>query len=270
MKEPQERQTNQPQFNPAGLTRANLLFRRLHLAAQEARGSSLTYEELFELTGEPKSTLSRWLNGEGQPSSEALLRLLELIPDQLHREIMDRPPFRRMFPRLEHPWLAHDPAAISHMRTILSRPSGLTVIRGDQESWVTFTITAMGHASAILEPGRCIVGLDIHAPDWFVPVPGVMYLENQLNPERVRKELDLFWSKVASSRGSLVIMNGTLPLGSVSNPATRALVSHSQLVLAERVQPKSPPELVPAPANIVTVSSSRTNPERLALRIEHC
>src|SRR5689334_18551585 len=98
MKESEKWEKGQRQFNPAGLTRANLLFRRLHLAVQEARGSSLTYEDLSRLTDEPKSTLSRWLNGEAQPSSEALLRLLELIPDHLHREIMEMPPFRRLFP----------------------------------------------------------------------------------------------------------------------------------------------------------------------------
>src|SRR6185312_4571583 len=60
--------------------RATVLFRMLRAALEGAHGRQFCLEELSEITGEPRSTLSDWFGGSGQPSIEAALRMAERLP----------------------------------------------------------------------------------------------------------------------------------------------------------------------------------------------
>jgi hypothetical protein len=234
-------------------------------------GHSLIYDELAILTNEPRSTLGRWFNGDGEPSSECLLRLLELSSESRRREIMDKPPFCRVYPRLEHPWLAHDPATLSHLRTIVSTSTGITLIRGDDESRVTFLITALGHAARDLPNlGRKVGGLDIHEPDWFVPVPEITYLNNQLHPSQIREELDRLRPKIISSKGSFLILNGTFShLSASQSEIFQDIARHSHVAIALRPCAKDQPAALGfVPTHVVTVTVNKIHPERLVLDIQ--
>jgi transcriptional regulator with XRE-family HTH domain len=250
----------------AGLSRATILLRQLRLALETTFARSLTYAELSEYAGEPKSTLARWFNGEGQPSSETLLRLLELAPEKQRDQIMDKPPFCRVFAHLEHPLLAHDPVATSFLRSIRSNLTGTTLIQGVQESWLTFVATALGHDARRLSGLRPVLGLDVHKPDWFVPVPGIKYLNNLLRPSSISEELEQFWPKAANRKGAFVIFNGVLPTGSLWTDKVLDLAGQSHVVLTAKDAPKGQVATpFPVPANLITVTEDRNYPDRLRL-----
>ena len=157
------------------LSRSSLLLRSLRALIEGGWGRTLTFEDLSRLTNQPKSTLCNWFNGEGEPSSETLLRLLELVPDAKRYTGLGKPPFCRTCPQIDHPSLAHDPVATSYLRAIISEIKGVTFVQGERDALVTFVATALGrHVSVDSRSPRQVVGIDVHAPDWFVPVPGLV------------------------------------------------------------------------------------------------
>jgi hypothetical protein len=108
--------------------------------------------------------------------------------------------------------------------------------------------------------------LDIHAPDWFVPVLGVTYLNNELNPGRIREELDGLRPTIVSTKGGLEIFNGALALVSLSNESIQAMARHSHVIIADWQRPRvQPTSLVAAANHVITVTKSKVPPERLVL-----
>lgn len=249
--------------------RTTALFRRLRSAVEEAVGHPLTYVEISRITGEPRSTLGNWFNGDGEPSVEAVLRLAEMLPDTRRHDILDHPPVCRLFPRLNHPHLAHDPVAVSRLRTILSNPSGLMILRGFEETWLTFLAAAIAHSvGASAKQSRPVLGLDVHLPDWFVPVPDVTYLPNELRPERIRSEIERLKQKLASAQGALVVVNAGPSTTTLIDENFLALARQAHLVITDVNGPKHqqpPPKFIVA--TIVSVSLAKAKPERITLDI---
>lgn len=265
-----ELQSLRPARQASRPRRTTLLLRRLRAAVEGALGRALNYEELSTLIGEPKSTFGNWLNGDGDPSAEALLSLLELVPEQNRHEIMDKPLICRVYPRLEHPWLAHDPVAVSRLRGVVATSRGLTVIRGEQETLLTFLITSLGHAALTLtSPRRTVLGLDFHEPDWFVGVPGMIYLPNETRSSAIQEELERFWPKVAAFKDALILLNGTFAMTSVIMERVNAIAGNSHIVLAQRLRLQG--QQVPfqvTPSCLVTVGVLRATSERISLEIQ--
>jgi transcriptional regulator with XRE-family HTH domain len=104
-----------------GLQRGTQLLNSLRSAVSGVYGRALQQEELAELIGKPKSTLNNWLNGDGQPSLKALLRMFETLPAPLRHQILDDPDICRCRPVFEHPRLSHDPVGVSCLKTIVSK-----------------------------------------------------------------------------------------------------------------------------------------------------
>jgi hypothetical protein len=232
----------------AGLQRGTLLLRRLRAAIDGVSGHTQTYAELSDLTGESKSTLGRWLDGDGQPSPETLLRMQEVLPTSLRNQILDEPAFRRCYPTLEHPRISHDSVKLSQLKTILSRPTGLTLVDGEGERLITFLITALGHSCQFLSTERRkVLGLDSHAPDWFVPVPGVTYLDNILQTQKLRQEFAKAWPQITSSKGALVILNGPWAQLPGINEKALALAQNCHIVITQKppLQPAHKPSIPP-------------------------
>ena len=50
-------------------------------------------------------------------------------------------------------------------------------------------------------------GLDAHHPDWFVPLPGVRYLDNECRPQRARDEIRRLWPIFSGTTGGMVLLN---------------------------------------------------------------
>jgi hypothetical protein len=252
----------------ARLQRGTLLLRRLRAALDGISGRSLTYEDLSELTGEGKSTLGNWINGEGQPSPEVLLRMMEMLPRSTRDQILSDPDFCRCHPTLEHPRLSHDRVTVSFLKTIISKREGITLVQGEREILTTFVITALGHSCRILSTtGREILGLDSHAPDWFVPVPGVTYIENILSTQRLHEEFEKAWPRISSYKGTLVILNG----GWAQLPAffdrARLLARNCHVIFSDKLRPRHALS-GNLSIHIITVAPERAQSEQIKAEIQ--
>ena len=111
-------------------------------------------------------------------------------------------------PRLEHPRLAHDQTSVAALRAALGQPAGLTFITGPTDELRTFVVTAAGNSATALAPSRQVCGLDVHRPDGWVPVPGVVYFRNPHDPAAVRRLIPACWADLEKSPANLVLLNG--------------------------------------------------------------
>jgi hypothetical protein len=83
------------------------------------------------------------------------------------------------------------------------------LVKGERETLVTFLVTALGHSCRILSTKRReVLGLDSHAPDWFVPVPNLRYFDNLLHTQKLHEEFVKAWPRMSNSKGALIILNG--------------------------------------------------------------
>lgn len=255
--------------NGSALTRATLLYRRLRSGLDSVARRPFTYNELAKLTGEPKSTLCNWNNGDGQPAPETLLRLLEMLPTLERNQILSELPFSRVFPVFEHPKLAYDPSAVSLLKTVLRSETGITLVQGDRDNLITFLATAMGH-SYLMPRGRKgqVLGIDVHAPDWFVPLPEVTYLNNALNPGRVREVAEKIWPTLITSHRHLIVLNGTWTHVPDLRLATCTLAETHHVIVTDLTRQKLPAPSLPHPARIVTVLQDGKESERIRVDVQ--
>ena len=109
---------------------------------------------------------------------------------------------------MESARLNHDPAVLSQLSTILRQQNGLVLVQEGSRSTRTFLTTALGHAWEKLHLGSAVRGIDAHAPDWFVPLDDVIYLQNLLEPKRLRAAVQAHWPKLLETRHGCIILNG--------------------------------------------------------------
>ena len=255
--------------NGAGLSRATLLYRRLRSALEAVASRGLTYEDLAELTGEARTTLCNWYNGDGQPSAELLLSLLEFLPAPQRSEIFAELPFCRCFPTLQNPRLAHDPVAVSVLKTIVGFEAGITLVRGQNDDLNTFVITALGHSfgQAQHHRGR-ICGLDIHNPDWFVPLPNVTYLNNAVTPAQIRMAAEKVWPALNDLKRGMIVLNGTWThLPDLANK-TRAMSADCHVLATELSRPKTiSPSSLTSGMRVVTVTNAARDSDNIHVEV---
>jgi len=252
----------------AGLQRGTLLLRRLRAAIEGIAGHALTYEELSALTGEPKSTLGNWINGDGQPSPETLLRLLEMLPTSLRNQILEEPAVSRSYPTLEHPRLAHDPVKVSCLKTIISQTKGITLVQGERETPVTFLLTALGHSARILAANRReVLGLDSHAPDWFVPVAGVTYFENVLQLPQLRTAFEKAWPRMRACQGGLLILNGGWAQLPGVHEKIRDCARSCHVVVSDQLRSRSP-QANNGLTHVITVAAERVHSDQIRVELQ--
>jgi hypothetical protein len=198
-------------LGPLFLKSGNELVRELKGALDRAEfpsGGCLTQKRFAELIGLPKSTINDWyhspLVGQIKGFLGGLERLSELERTNLLRQ------FCRDCFRLNDPRLAHDPQSVSTLIHLVQQPSGLAFISSRSDSARTFLISAMGN-SAGLEVRAC--GLDMHKPDTFVPVNGVLYLCKPCSPAEIGPILRDVWPTIADSEAQLLLFNGIWSAG---------------------------------------------------------
>ena len=248
--------------------RATLMFRILRSSLESVIGRPLCLEELSEITGEPKSTLSDWLGGSGQPSVEAVISLIERLPLALRHQVLDLVPVSRCHPVLEHPRISHDQIALSSLKSLLRKPSGVTLVQGEREELVTFVVTAIGHSFWNLNGAReTVTGIDVHFPDWFVEVPGVLYLENLQRLEAIALELEAIWDAITDGSG-LIVLNGVWPQIPQLLDQIRGLGKERHVVIGCTCKlPKERVE-IPGPAHLITASPDRQLSDRISVEIQ--
>jgi len=63
------------------------------------------------------------------------------------------------------------------------------IVVGRKRRKTNFLIAALGHSfQGLIQLPRRVFGVDVHAADWFVRVPGVTYLGNIFPADRLRQE----------------------------------------------------------------------------------
>jgi hypothetical protein len=252
--------------------RSTSCFRLLKLAVDQVAGRQLSFEELSDATGEAKSTLSNWLGGVGSPSLECVLRLLERIPATQRNQLLSSAPISRCYPTLIHPRLAFDQAAMSRFATILQQGTGTTLAHGLREDLVTFVVTALGHNYYHSQlRNDAVRGLDVHSPDWFVPLPAVSYMGNTQSRDAIRQRFLSEWPTLRKHKGGLVILNGIWPQVADLYDEVFELAGQNHVVIGTTTMliRNHMGVKMPGPAHIVTVSADRsTTSDRILIELQ--
>lgn len=275
---PKIRAKSSPNSNYSGMAinnvpgwpkRTTIFIRALKAAVEQQVARQMSYDEWSALTGEPKSTLSNWFGGEGNPSLECVLRMFELLPTAQRNHVLATAPIIRCFPALNNPRLAHDPATVSRLTTILKQPTGTTLVHGTREDLVIFMVTALGH-TYFQQVGSEVRGFDVHTPDWFVPLPEVQYLNNLQKSEAIRQACLAGLNALGAEQPGLVILNGIWPQVPGFYESICELASKTAVIIGTSTSlTKSGNNIkVPGPAHIVTVSPDRTIADRISVEIQ--
>jgi hypothetical protein len=181
-------------------SRPQLLIRRLWSALETVEGRRLTSQEMSRCLNLSDSAWSEWILGKTELNQiEAFLRLCERLGHSGCVELLR--PHLRVFPTLRSPELAHDPASVDILRTLLRKPAGMTFIVGGSETQRTFLFTAFGHSYLGADTAcHSLAGWDTHVATWFVPVPGLFYQhDGRCEPLKLRLE---------ALQHSLILSNG--------------------------------------------------------------
>ncbi|MGC3956992.1 MAG: hypothetical protein QM813_03195 [Verrucomicrobiota bacterium] len=141
----------------------------------------------------------------------------------------------------------------------MSRPTGFTLLQGE-DSEVTFLMTAIAHSQSVVRPRRSIFGVDIHAPDWFVPADDLVYLDAELDESLVQRAVATQLGRLAKSHDALVLINAGVS-GFRLLRQIRELAEHNHMVLGIGVT-QQPPNL----GRLFTVSSCPSS-DRIKLHL---
>jgi hypothetical protein len=158
------------------------------------------------------------------------------------------------FPSLEHPYIVRNRQIAAALADLLPQTSGVTFVLSESDYLRSFVASALVHSFAAQTPNRIVAsGFDIHSPNWFVPVCGVIYLD-------VWKRLD---SLEAAFRGHrlqtapLILLNGLYSsLQSVRSEAQQ-LSATSHIIIADRNGTVRDPAQFSPPAHVIKVVTDR-------------
>jgi hypothetical protein len=251
---------------PAYPYKQNQVFRLLREALDKAERSGeqqLTLKQLGILIGAPRSTIHDWYYGDlPKPIKNFLCALERLFEDQ--RMILLRK-LCRDCPRIEHPRVAHDQQAVNTLNSLITQKVGLTLIRGSSDALRTFLITAMGNSAFASATLRGITGLDLHRPDHFVPVPGVLYFRKPEPGAQIKAFLGLHWSHIEDSAATLVLLNRIWTMMPELRSKIESLARRKHVVVADEFE-ATPKGLLRVVSSIVTVTAAANR--RVTVRVE--
>lgn len=179
-------------------------------AAERPLGCELRQKELGRLIGAPKSTIHDWYHGNLASPIEHFLCAMERLSEAQRMELLRN--LCRDCPRLAHPRLAHDPQVMNSLRGLLMQPLGLFVVTGPTDTLRLFVITAIGNSAPLVVPCKTIGGLDVHRPDSFVPVPGVLYFRNPNDSPQIKQLILAQWKDMENSSADIFLFNGVWAL----------------------------------------------------------
>lgn len=144
------------------------------------------------------------------------------------------------------------------------------MICGERDFMNTFVATAIAHSFALFPGNRGqTMGLDVHAPDWFVPVPGVTYLNNSIAPDRISAEVQKLWPAFTSCRSGVVLLNGTWAAVPDLKLKTIELAKTCHVIVTDIPKSKtSAPPTLPPLARLVMVTPDRRDFDRIRTEIQ--
>jgi hypothetical protein len=259
-------ETDQTPFPPE---RVRKLLLALKVSLGRGRGAPLSFEDWGELVARPGNTLSSWCADGRASQLQALLASLERLPEPERQQLIEEA--CRPYPTLRHRRLAHDFVVVSNLAALLRQASGLTAIQGSQDHLRTFLLTALGHSFPEFgASGAPVAGLDVHRPDFFVPVVGLVYLNGPLTPTETARQILRAWPTVRSATDGLVLLNGIWSKAPELQPQIVDLAHRAHVIVADPVvfplKPSS--KMLPSPLHLLTVSPARECPEWLHVEVQ--
>jgi hypothetical protein len=177
----------------------------------------------------------------------------------------------RPYPTLRHRRLAHYFVTVSNLTALLRQASGLTAIQGSQDHLHAFLLTAQGHSFPEFGAGGAPVGgLDVHRPDFFVSVVGLVYLNGPLTPTETAPQILGAWPTIRGAANGLLLLNGIWSKTADLQPQIVDLAHRAHVIVADPVDlPLKPSsKMLPSPHHLVTVSPARECPEWLHVEIQ--
>ncbi|HEY5479993.1 MAG TPA: hypothetical protein VIL39_00795 [Verrucomicrobiae bacterium] len=259
-------QTPSPLFPAPRITK---LLLDLKASLGQAEGQSLSYDDWAQIAGRPANTIASWCAGGAAHQLEVLLASMERLTAEERHRLIDRA--CRDYPTLRHPKLAHDFVACSHLATLVRQPSGLTFIQGAPEHMRTFLLSALGNSASSPDLKKAAVaGVDIHQPDQFVPVIGLIYLGNLLRSGEIERQFKQLWPTVRATRARLVLLNDIWRRVPALQPEIMDLARTSHVVVADALalKPGDLTSRVPTPTHLVAVSPAREQPAWIRVEIQ--
>lgn len=234
-----QKSENVPSKNvPPETTRVTRTLRRLVGAMRDRNGQPPTYRDLEEWTGFVESTLKGWFSNTGNPTAELLFQLLERVPEKIRNQVVNE--VCRCWPSLEYPRLKADQTLLSRLKTAIRQTSGLIAVQGGSDESRTFVCSALANTFlALTERPRRVRGIDVHAPDWFVPVPGVTYLNNLFHSVALQVEVNHLWPSLYVGRSSLVLLNGVWSKVPEFQTRILALAHEHPVIIADEISRKA-------------------------------
>jgi len=206
-KRPMLRVTSELVHPPAFHIPGNRIFERIGAAVSEARGYLLGNQAFARLIGRSESTTSHWFGVFPQPHLVSFFCLLEQLPPLDRKRVIDE--LCRDLPLFDHPRLKHNPIATASLKNLLKQKTGLSLLVSGTDEQRTFVLTALGHTFCRLdEQHRTAAGIDVHDPEWFVPIETLLYLKGPANSAHVSGLVRGIWPEVINTKSPLVLLNG--------------------------------------------------------------
>lgn len=223
-----------PEESEPTVKRVTHLLRSLAGSLGGRGGRVATYVDMEQWTGVPQGTLTDWFGNRGRPTADFLLQLLERLAEPARHGTIDLA--CKTFPKLEGKRLVCDATTISQLKTIACQMNGLTFITGTEatDEARTYLLTALGNTFLDhTERPRRISGIDAHKPDWFVPLPGVNYLQNRMNPAHLREAVQELWPDICAGKNHLVVLNRIWSAAPNFQRDIKALANDNNVVVAD-------------------------------------
>jgi len=247
--------------------RVRPLMRAIKGQLEALQGREITYEDLAGYVGQAASSVFDKFQRAQQPQIEALLGWIERLPESTRNQLLNSA--CRCYPTLDHPRLNHDPAQVSQLKTLFRQANGLTLVQGGNDGLRTFLITALGHSCGTLEPERRqVCGIDVHEPDWFVPVDGVVYLHNLLDPSRMREGVHRAWPAIAEMKSRLTILNGVWSKVRDLEAEINQLSLRRHVIVADetRFKPEDPARRDAKPTHVLSAAEEKEGRIRIVVQ----
>ena len=197
-------------------------------------GWQLCQLHFSHLCGLPPATVNDWLCTNHAARFSNFICALERLSEDERTRLFRR--ICRPCPRLSDSMLAHDPAAVSALESLLRRPTGLTLLVGASDALRTYVLTALGNSAYRINQRLNVCGIDLHNPTNFSPVPGLAYFLVGFTPKELEQSLVQIRTRVTASRAKLVLLNCVWSMVPRLRPEILELPRESHVILADEFE----------------------------------
>jgi hypothetical protein len=132
--------------------------------------------------------------------------LFEALPKRERRRIVNI--ICRTLPTITSKHLSWSESQVSALEQILHKKNGITIVQGSEIAR-NYVISALGHSSRRLSSEfRETSGVDVRFPANFVPVPGIIYLNQPMKLDVLIHRTKAAWASLDRKTNCTIFING--------------------------------------------------------------